>query len=158
MLQQSLRSALHLLGPRPSRLMRIRRSWSRTSVGGAQVARRATIVVSLGVKFISISWDYCKLYSIHLFGRKSRLRINLSWPHGATPNPRVSLSLPSHTPRSRRRRLQRSPLAATAPQRQRLPKPRPPLSHPYNLRSRGRIADPIIISCCIRTIVWALVH
>ena len=68
-----------------------------------------------------------------------RLRINLSWPHGATPNPCLSLYLSPHAAAA-------SPCAhpaTTAPPRRRQFMPSPPLSHAYNLRSRGRIAGPI---------------
>jgi len=61
--------------------------------------------------------------------------LNLSWPHGAIPISRLSLSCSL--------RCCRSLLVATAPIRRRPPRPRPPSTHPYNLRSRGRIAVPI---------------
>ena len=66
--------------------------------------------------------------------------MNLSWPHGAISSC-DSLSL-AH-PRSHTAATAHAALAATAPIRRRLPKPRPPPSHPYNLRSRCRNAVPI---------------
>jgi hypothetical protein len=66
----------------------------------------------------------------------------VAWPQGhyVTPLPPCSLGQAAEQP------LSPAPLATTMAPARRVPRPHPPVSYPYGLRSQGRNKDPISLA------------